>query len=68
MRYNFIIIHLSALTLVAEVVSASSSIAWWALGTGAAVLVRGFPDPVPPRNRAQVQHEFGNDCKICTFD
>lgn len=51
MCYTFVIILLSVLTLVTEFVSAASSIAWWALGTGGAVLVWGFPDPVPPRKR-----------------
>ena len=44
----------SSLTLITEVVSASSSISRWALGARAAMLVWGLPDPVSPKERAQM--------------
>lgn len=45
-------------TFVAEVVLAASSIAWWALRAGAASLVWGFSNPVPPgRTGAMHTHQ-----------
>lgn len=44
---------MAALTFVAQVVPASSSVAGRAMGTRAAVLVRGLADPVAPAEEEQ---------------